>query len=180
MNGSANYAGAMTPGDTATAPALHPIPAAVMARSALLLVKLGATLFDRAGPVLDELGVSSREYVAMAVLHDDHPRSQQELGQFCNLAGPVVVTLTDELEAKGLVERRRSTEDRRRTEVVLTAKGERTLAQADAAADRLQAEMFSVLDGDARAQFDAAVRQVIEWTWNGCGSMDAFEEAIKH
>jgi DNA-binding MarR family transcriptional regulator len=164
MNGTDNYAGDMTPGDTAMAPELHPLPAAVMARSALLLVKLGATLFDRAGPVLDELGVTSREYVAMAVLQDDHPRSQQELGQLCNLAGPVVVTLTDELEAKGLVERRRSTEDRRRTEVVLTQKGERTLAKADAAAERLQAEMFRVL----------------EWTWSGCGSLDAFEQAIKH
>jgi len=180
MNVRDNYDGAMAEHEGALVTELQPLPLAVLSRPALLLVKLGATLFERAAPMLEGLGITSREYVAMAILQADHPRSQQELGQLCNLAGPVVVTLTDELEAKGLVERRRSTEDRRRTEVILTPKGERTLAKADAAADQLQDEMFSVLAPSARAQFDQVVRQVIEWTWSGCGSMDEFEQAIKH
>ncbi len=58
---------------------------------------------------------------------------------------PGITRLVDRLEKKGLVERQRSTEDRRQVVVRLTRAGRDTLAPIDRAIDKLDAEVLGKL-----------------------------------
>jgi DNA-binding MarR family transcriptional regulator len=58
---------------------------------------------------------------------------------------PGVTRLIDRLEAKGLVERNRSSEDRRQVVCRLSAKGARVLGELDEPVDRLDEEVLACL-----------------------------------
>ena len=57
-----------------------------------------------------------------------------------------MVAVIDELEAMGLVERRRHPDDRRKHAVYLTARGRRTLARARVVAMKTAQETFAPLN----------------------------------
>jgi DNA-binding MarR family transcriptional regulator len=141
------------------------VSAGLLSRAALLLYRMGSMVGDLADPHMSDLGLTGRQYAALAVLDDDQPRSQQELGQLMRLGGQVVVGLIDELEGRGLVQRRRSAEDRRRSVVVLTATGRDLLAQADGLESKLEAAMFSSLTAEEREQFKATLRRIMQTPW---------------
>ena len=74
-------------------------------------------------PVLDEMGLTYPQYLVMLVLWENDPRSVRELGAELGLDSGTLSPLLKRLEALGLVERRRSSEDERRVDVVLTDAG---------------------------------------------------------
>src|ERR1700754_1034683 len=98
------------------------------ARPALLMVKLGNEVALRAEDPLAGLGLSGRQYMALAVLSTDEPTSQLELARMCGLLPAQVVSVVDELARRGLVERQRDESDRRRSVVRVTAAGSERLA----------------------------------------------------
>ncbi len=154
---------------TATSTETAPLPAAYAARLPLLLVKLGHLVELLAGPGLEELDLTGRQYAALAGLADDRPGSQQELARVLGLVPGLVVGLLDELEGRGLVARRRSAEDRRRTVVELTDAGRALLARADALAERVEE---GLLAGTAPAERDAlhgTVHAAVARAWKACG-----------
>src|SRR3712207_6507536 len=83
-------------------------------RLALLVYRAGVEVLTRGEARLAELGIDGREYTTLAVLATDQPESQQELARLMGKAPPIMVAVVDQLEAKGLVARRRS-EDRKST-----------------------------------------------------------------
>jgi DNA-binding MarR family transcriptional regulator len=113
---------------------------------------------------LEPLGVSGRELAVMTVLVHGEPPSQLEAAQRLAIDRTTMVALLDELEAKGLVERRADATDRRRNIVALTERGHLTLIdgaratdQAEriflaslsrADADRLRRMLQAIVDGD--------------------------------
>src|ERR1700760_2213354 len=99
------------------------IPEGIAKRPALLLSKLGNEVIARAEDPLAALGLSGRQYNLLAVLDTDAPESPLERAQLCGLMRAQVVPVLDEMEARGLVERRRSEADRRRSVVRATDKG---------------------------------------------------------
>src|SRR6187200_2501718 len=74
-------------------------------------------------PLLEELGLTYPQYLAMLVLWEAEPRSVRELGEELGLDSGTLSPLLKRLESLGLVERRRSAEDERRVEVFLTGAG---------------------------------------------------------
>ena len=74
-------------------------------------------------PMLEELGLTYPQYLAMMVLWEEQPRSVRELGAELGLDSGTLSPLLKRLEALGFVERRRSAADERRVEVFLTAAG---------------------------------------------------------
>jgi DNA-binding MarR family transcriptional regulator len=138
------------------------LPRGIAERQALLLYKLGNEVLTRAEDPLAAMGLSGRQYMTLAVLDSDRPASQQELGQLCGLLPAQVVPLVDELEGRGLVERRRSEEDRRRSVVSITDSGRELLARGDALARSIEDALFGHLEGDARAALGDALRTALE------------------
>jgi DNA-binding MarR family transcriptional regulator len=141
------------------------VPVAVEKRLSMLVSRLGNEVRMRAADGLAELGLDGRGYVTLAVLADDQPRSQQELARMIGKVPGLIVTVIDELEEGGFVERRRSGEDRRRTIVELTDRGRSALAQADRLTAAIEDELFASLDAEQRAALRDALLQVTRTAW---------------
>jgi DNA-binding MarR family transcriptional regulator len=140
------------------------IPDGVARRPALLMVKLGNEVLERAEGPLAALGLSGRQYLILAVLGADAPPSQLELAGLCGLLPAQVVPVLDELERRGLVARQRSEEDRRRSVVRLTSAGEESLAKADELARSIEDTLFGELGAGAREQLHGTLRAALTRT----------------
>ena len=74
-------------------------------------------------PLLDELGLTYPQYLALLVLWEQDSVSVSELGQRLNLDSGTLTPLLKRLETAGWLTRLRDAEDERRVRVVLTAEG---------------------------------------------------------
>ena len=82
-------------------------------------------------PLLDALGLTYPQYLAMLVLWEQSPRTVGALGDALDLDSSTLTPLLKRLEAGGLITRARDPEDERRVIVTLTDRG---LALRDKAA----------------------------------------------
>jgi DNA-binding MarR family transcriptional regulator len=129
-------------------------------RLALIVFRAGVEIEVRGEARLEaELGIDGRDYTTLAVLATDQPESQQELARLMGKAPPLMVPALDALEAKGLVERRRSAQDRRRSVVELTDAGREVLAKADAVVGEVADELFGGLTPEEREALHATLRR---------------------
>jgi DNA-binding MarR family transcriptional regulator len=74
-------------------------------------------------PLLEELGLTYPQYLALLVLWEQDGVSVSELGQRLSLDSGTLTPLLKRLETAGLLTRLRDAEDERRVRVVLTADG---------------------------------------------------------
>ena len=74
-------------------------------------------------PLLDELGLTYPQYLAMLVLWEKDGLTVSELGERLFLDSGTLTPLLKRLEISGLVSRRRDVEDERRVHITLTAAG---------------------------------------------------------
>ena len=74
-------------------------------------------------PFLEELDLTYTQYIAMSVLWDKRKMTVNELGKYLYLDSGTLTPLLKKLEAKGLVTRKRSKEDERKTIIKITEKG---------------------------------------------------------
>ena len=102
-----------------------------MRRSGALLDLLSRRMRAAGETALQAAGLRPRHLLAMTVLRDRGESSQADLAGTLQLDRTNVVGLLNELEREGLIERRRSPEDRRRHTVRLTEEGRERLARAE-------------------------------------------------
>src|SRR5258708_2394227 len=100
-------------------------------RTAALLDYLARRMRLRAESALAPLGLRPRHLVALTMLRDLGSSTQQALATTLQIDRTNLVGLLNELEGAGLIERRRSSEDRRRHTVELTDAGIELLAKAE-------------------------------------------------
>lgn len=81
-------------------------------------------------PMLDALGLTYPQYLAMLVLWEASPRTVGALGEALDLDSNTLTPLLKRLETSGLVTRDRDPEDERRVIVALTDKGRALRDQA--------------------------------------------------
>jgi len=81
-------------------------------------------------PLLDRLGLTYLQYLAILALARQDGQTVGELGEKLFLESNTLTPLLKRLEAAGLVERRRSTQDERVVRVSLTAQGRETAEEA--------------------------------------------------
>lgn len=74
-------------------------------------------------PILEPLGLTHPQYLVMLALWERSPRTLQDLAAELALEPATASPLVKRLEAEGLVQRRRSTGDERRLDIVLTEAG---------------------------------------------------------
>ena len=81
-------------------------------------------------PLLDEIGLTYPQYLAMLVLWEKDGLMVSELGERLHLDSGTLTPLLKRMEASGLVSRIRAVEDERRVHVTLTASGRKLKAKA--------------------------------------------------
>jgi DNA-binding MarR family transcriptional regulator len=127
-----------------------PVIAQPAHRCAALIDHLARRMRMRAETVLTPLGLRPRHLVALTMLRDHPESTQQSLSTLLQIDRTNLVGLLNELESWGLIERRRSEEDRRRHTVHLTQRGAERLAEAEFALAAVEDEILVSLDGAQR------------------------------
>ena len=92
-------------------------------------------------PVLDALGLTYTQYIAMLVLWEDHEVSVKDLGYRLHLDSGTLTPLLKKLEEKGFMSRERSTRDERVVIASITVEG-RQLQEKAAAVPALIRQQF--------------------------------------
>jgi len=130
--------------------ASQPVASQQEHRSGPLLDHLARRMRLRSESVLAPLGLRPRHLVALTVLRGREGITQQALSVTLEMDGTNIVVLLNELEAEGLIERKRSPEDRRRHVVVLTEAGVKRLRDAECALAAVDNEVLGALDDPQR------------------------------
>ena len=130
-----------------------------------LLIKCGWWLQRMTEAALKQLDLRDRHLMALIMLNAAEGLSQQDLAGYLSLDPTLVVALIDDLEEKGLCERSRHLEDRRRHVIQLTAKGRRVYREARALAVKVGDEIFAPLERSERAQLTEMLKRIMDPLW---------------
>ena len=125
----------------------------------LLLVQLGFHVGRQFREALAPLGLEPRHVGLLRRLATAEGQSQQALAQTLGITPNRMVFLVDDLEAHGLVERRRNPADRRSHALHLTARGRQALRDASDVTSH-HAELGHSLTADERRQLTALLRRL--------------------
>ncbi|WP_281918053.1 MarR family winged helix-turn-helix transcriptional regulator [Nocardia sputorum] len=128
-------------------------------RGAFLLSQLGHHVSHRFTERLVPLGIEPAHFGILTHLARSDGCSQQELANLLRVHRNAMVGLIDELEEKGLIQRRVHPADRRAHAVHLTESAHTLLAAATAEAEALEEEIFAPLDDAERARLIQLLRR---------------------
>ena len=131
-------------------------------RAGFLLVQLGTHRHRRFAERLAPLGLHPRHFGMLSHLAAAEGQSQQALSIALGIHRSAVVALVDDLERRGLAERRRDPVDRRAYTLYLTPAGRELLAELEDAADDDEAELLGGLDAAERSQLISLLQRVAE------------------
>ena len=128
-----------------------------------LLGRLGITVKKQAVEELEAAGHSPYDYGVLALVAEGACRTQGTIADSLGLDRGQLVGLLDGLEERGLIERKRDPNDRRRHSVLLTADGKRQLSRLRSIVNRIEDEFFAPLDADEREQLHEALVTVARY-----------------
>lgn len=131
-------------------------------RCGYLIARAHRMMFHRATTALQPLGLTPRDFGILAALAAAQPCSQQRLAAIMGVSAPAVLAFVDDLEAAGLVSRRRNEADRRAYDLTLTEGGTTVLASARTVALELQATIAKTLGPTADQDLRDLLGKVIE------------------
>jgi len=139
-----------------TAPEKFPAKAPGLADFLCFAVYSANLAFGRAyKPILDELGLTYTQYIALVALGDGDEQTVGALGEKLFLESNTLTPLLKKLESAGYIRRRRDLEDERQVRLSLTAAG-RTLVDRDPGSAALFAA--TGLGDDFRAVQQSVIR----------------------
>jgi DNA-binding MarR family transcriptional regulator len=130
-------------------PRQHP---AISSNIGFLLKKVGTASFDGFAARAAAYGLHPMHFGLLQLIASDGPVSQQELGARIGIDPSTMVARMDALEQRGLVQRRRSAEDRRAYEIDLTDAGRETLGALGKEAQAHARHFFRALSTEERRQ----------------------------
>jgi DNA-binding MarR family transcriptional regulator len=136
-----------------------PLPA-LTDRLGYLLKHAQLRLAELTASALAPLRISGRECAVLIAIDDQAPQSQQEVARRMGVDRTTMVALIDDLENKGLVERRQDPDDRRKNVVALTDTGRTTLRQATAATRKAERRFLGALSDEDGAMLRKALQAV--------------------
>ncbi|MFJ8164925.1 MarR family winged helix-turn-helix transcriptional regulator [Streptomyces sp. NPDC096136] len=137
-----------------------PAPATGPRGAAFLLAQIGAHAAARFAERVGHLGLVPADVGLLRMIAAQPGRSQRALAEELGVVPSRVVTLIDNLEGKDLVERRRSTEDRRNYELHLTAEGTRLLGAVSRAAATHEDALLAALDPEQRTHLSGLLARI--------------------
>ena len=139
-------------------------PAAMRGASspAFLLAQVGAHAAARFAERLDGIGLVPAHAGILRLIDASQGSSQQALGAELSVLPSRLVVLLDDLERRGLVERRAHPSDRRSHALYLTAKGQDALNAIGRVAREHQAALCVALSEDERRQLAQLLSRIAE------------------
>lgn len=127
---------------------------------ACLVTHLSAHIQDQLVEALAPLGLHPRHFGMLSLLMEQDSLSQNQLAEPLNVHRNVMVGLVDDLEERGLVERRRHPGDRRAHAVHLLPAGRRLHAETETRVADFEAKLLGGLDPDEAAVFVSLLKRV--------------------
>src|ERR1700688_909308 len=103
------------------------LPREMLARPGFLLGRVGIAVKMETMDRFEEAGFSAYHYGVLAVLDEGARETQATIADALGVDRSMLVGLLDQLEERGMIERRRDPNDRRRQMVNLTLAGRRQL-----------------------------------------------------
>lgn len=110
--------------------------------------------------LLEEIGVTYPQYLALLVLWEEKTISVKELGRKLFLDSGTLTPMLKRMEANGLVERKRSSEDERSVIITLTDKGLEMKEKAECVPTRLLERLE--MDGDELSKLDQTLTTILD------------------
>jgi DNA-binding MarR family transcriptional regulator len=135
-------------------------PKELLSSASYLLKRVGFAIKERMIAAFEETGLSGYDHAILALLHEEPRETQAMIADALGLDRSHLVGVLDELEERGLIERRRDQSDRRRHLVSLTPAGEEALIRLRVVAKRIDDEFFEPLDVDERKTLKALLARL--------------------
>jgi DNA-binding MarR family transcriptional regulator len=142
----------------AVAPKSGSRPSALSDDLSFLLARANAISLAAGNAALAAHGLKARSYSVLLLTTDESRPSQRELAEFLRLDPSQVVSLVDDLQSRGLVERRPDPADRRANVVVATDAGRQVAAAARETARRAEEQVHGQLTRDERQTLTELLR----------------------
>jgi DNA-binding MarR family transcriptional regulator len=140
----------VTDPETPLKPVLVRPPKELRSSTSHLLKRLAWVVKERAGGAFGSTGLSPYHYAVLALLDEQPPETQAMIADALGYDRSHLVGLLDELEERGLLERKRDPSDRRRHLVSLTSEGRRALGRLRAVVKQVDDEFLAPLDPGER------------------------------
>jgi DNA-binding MarR family transcriptional regulator len=128
----------------------------------LLLARLGQESVSRFRKALRPLDLTAQQFIVMKQLQDMGASSQAVLADALGMDYSNLATVTAELNDRGLIERYRHENDRRRYVVELSGDGAKLVTEADRSIAQGEEELLQTLGEDDRARFWVLLREVAD------------------
>ena len=138
-----------------------PLHGALIKHTGFLISRAGTMAQRQFSARIAAVGLNPRMWGALNVLDHEGAISQQQLGRSVGIDPSSMVGTIDELEAQGLVERRRHPSDRRAHALYITPLGEETLTKARKLAAGAQEELLAPLDPSERELLHALLLRLV-------------------
>src|SRR5947207_15337110 len=127
------------------------LPKELVESTMFLLQRLGFAAKGKSMDAFEETGLHPYHFGVLIALSGDSHATQGGIADSRGYDRGQLVGLLDELEERGLVERKRDPSDRRRHLVRLTSDGKKTLRRVRALATEIEDEFLSPLSEKERA-----------------------------
>jgi DNA-binding MarR family transcriptional regulator len=137
------------------------VPDPLVDRTGFLLARAHFSSRDRADELLRPYGIAVRHFGLMSLLAEHGPSSQQALARRLSVSPAMITQIVDDVETRGLVERRPNPGDRRSYLVTLTPAGKRTLTAGRRVAKTVADELVAKLGEDGDRELRELLRKLV-------------------
>lgn len=138
------------------------LPEELVGSTAFLLKRLGYAAKEQAMEAYERAGLQPYHHAILTALDQGSHETQGAIADTLGYDRGQFVGMLDDLEERGLVERRRDPDDRRRHLVLLTSDGKRALARLRALARRIENEFLAPLDDRERRRLHGLLLRLAE------------------
>jgi len=152
----------VTGSETQPSTSVPRLPEELVASATFLLKRLGYVAKERAMEAYEQTGLHPYHHAVLIALGEGSPGTQGAIADALGYDRGQLVGLLDELEERGLVERRRDPKDRRRHLVRLTPEGKRMLRRLRALARQIEDEFLAPLSEQERGNLHALLLRLAE------------------
>jgi DNA-binding MarR family transcriptional regulator len=161
----------VTSPQTSSPPTGPRLPDELVASAVFLLKRLGFAAKERGLAAYEPTGLHPYHHAVLLVLDEGSRETQGAIADALGYDRGQLVGLLDELEERGLVERRRDPEDRRRHIVRMTAEGKKALRRLRSLSRQVEDDFLDPLTAEERAQLHGLLFRLAERHEPRCGGL---------